>query len=1142
MRTLFVPPVSADDDRSAIVRMLHIIGWTIIAAISLAALLEVFAQPANLSRWAGIFLVVDSLCLLVLWLSRHGCVHEASLLFVAGLWGAITVLSFTSGGINAPAVGAFPLLVFIAGLLLGARTGILTAAVCAATGLGLVYTQEAGVLPTSAVQYTLPGLWVVNALLISFAIGLQYLATYTVQNALQQARKQLAERQRAEETTRLSEGRLRALFQAMDDVVIVFDSDGRYLEIAPTRRELARPRAELLGKTVTELFPPEQAELFLDQIHRTLADNEPLNEEYQLLIGEPRRWFSGTFSRMSENRVLVVARDITLRKHAQQARAESERQLSLIYTHVSDIIFYLAVEAGPRYRYVTVNRAFLETAGLSEAQVVGQLVQQVLPESAHALVLHQYAEAIRTRRAVRWEEVSRSPSGKKYGEVSVTPVMNSDGQCTHLIGVVHDITERKQSEDALRESERRYREVYEHTSDGIFLIDVTADGRFRVAGFNPAHKRATGLTDAEYGKYVGENPSSETDQYLAANYRRCLTAGEPLHFEEQLQMPKGRVDFHTTLVPVGYASGRVYRILGIARDITEQKREEKARAQRLARAETLDAVSKALANVGLNYQAALDVVAERVSQMLGGLCVVRLLSDDGQWLHVSAVHHPDAAIADNARRLLGAAPLPASGGTNGRVLEKGQALLSADIHADGVQATFSAEQRLIADQFQAHSILIVPLRAQQSIIGTVSLGQNDPGKPYTPEDEVFLQEIADRAALVITNARLYRDNLRQSEMLRQANADLEQRVAERTLELADLYNHAPCGYHSLDAEGRCVQVNDTELAMLGYTRAEMLGKPFAQVLTPPGADIFAAQFAALRERGSQDSVELEAARKDGRALPVVITMAAVRGPQRELQFARATLIDDTQRKAADEQIRKLNVELETRAERLEVINKELESFSYSVSHDLKAPLRGIDGYSQLLLADYRDKLDEEGRFFVETIRSATAQMAQLIEDLLSYSRLERRELTASPVDVPRLVDQIIAGYRDEIEARHVALNVSLPPVIVHADPEGLGIALRNILDNAFKFTRQTTEPVITLEAQETPATVLLRIRDNGIGFDMQYHERIFEIFQRLHRAEDYPGTGIGLAIVRKAMQRMGGRVWAESARGAGTTFTLEIPK
>ena len=291
-----------------------------------------------------------------------------------------------------------------------------------------------------------------------------------------------------------------------------------------------------------------------------------------------------------------------------------------------------------------------------------------------------------------------------------------------------------------------------------------------------------------------------------------------------------------------------------------------------------------------------------------------------------------------------------------------------------------------------------------------------------------------------------------------------------------------------------------------------------------------------------DSLELDVVRKGGAALPVVITSAVVRDAQGALQLARATLFDDTQRKTADAQIRALNAELETRAARLETVNKELEAFSYSVSHDLKAPLRGIDGYSQLLLADYRDKLDDEGRFFVETIRAATAQMAQLIEDLLSYSRLERRELTTSPVDLPRLVDQILAASRDEIETRHVALSVTLPPVIVRADPEGLSIALRNIVDNALKFTRQTANPAITIEAEESPTAVRLRIRDNGIGFDMQYHDRIFEIFQRLHRAEDYPGTGIGLAIVRKAMQRMGGRVWAESARGAGTTFTLEIPK
>ena len=247
-----------------------------------------------------------------------------------------------------------------------------------------------------------------------------------------------------------------------------------------------------------------------------------------------------------------------------------------------------------------------------------------------------------------------------------------------------------------------------------------------------------------------------------------------------------------------------------------------------------------------------------------------------------------------------------------------------------------------------------------------------------------------------------------------------------------------------------------------------------------------------------------------------------------------------------EQIERHTAELEERvAQRtaeLQNINTELQSFTYSVSHDLKAPLRGIDGYCRLLLQDYVDRLDEEGQFFLHTIRNATQQMNQLIEDLLAYSRLERRSMRTRKLDPGSLVETAIAERANELQESGVKISVDIPCVEVLAEVEGLLEALRNLLENALKFTNGIDNPRIEIGGRESDKSCILWIRDNGIGFDMRYHDRIFEIFQRLHRAEDYPGTGIGLAIVRKVMQRMGGNVWGESTPGQGATFYLEVPK
>ncbi len=258
------------------------------------------------------------------------------------------------------------------------------------------------------------------------------------------------------------------------------------------------------------------------------------------------------------------------------------------------------------------------------------------------------------------------------------------------------------------------------------------------------------------------------------------------------------------------------------------------------------------------------------------------------------------------------------------------------------------------------------------------------------------------------------------------------------------------------------------------------------------------------------------------------------------------LIDATERRRAEQEIRSLNADLERRvADRtseLEAKHREMESFTYSVSHDLKAPLRGIDGYSRLLESDHAGKLDEEGRFFVAMIRKATSHMGDLIDDLLAYSRVERGRPRLGPLAPGPVVATVIDGVAAEVAAGAIVLTSQVDPgLVVLGERDGLVLALRNLLDNAVKFTAGRADRRIEIGARRTQGHALFWVRDNGPGFDMRYHDRIFEIFQRLHRAEDFPGTGVGLAIVRKAVERMHGKVWAESARDDGATFYIQLP-
>jgi light-regulated signal transduction histidine kinase (bacteriophytochrome) len=245
---------------------------------------------------------------------------------------------------------------------------------------------------------------------------------------------------------------------------------------------------------------------------------------------------------------------------------------------------------------------------------------------------------------------------------------------------------------------------------------------------------------------------------------------------------------------------------------------------------------------------------------------------------------------------------------------------------------------------------------------------------------------------------------------------------------------------------------------------------------------------------------------------------------------------ETHRKHLEELVDQRTAEIQAK-------NKELETFTYSVSHDLKAPLRGIDGYSRLLLEEYADSLDDEGQTFLGNVRKSAEQMNQLIEDLLVYSRMERRGIHTAMVELAPLVEMLIFERQQDIESRRIKIIRNIPFESVAADVDMMRQVIGNYLDNAIKFSKPDREsPLVEISGYENDAAWTLSVKDNGIGFDPQYHDRIFEIFHRLHRVEDFPGTGVGLAIVRKAVERIGGRVWAQSDLGKGATFFVKIPK
>jgi len=271
----------------------------------------------------------------------------------------------------------------------------------------------------------------------------------------------------------------------------------------------------------------------------------------------------------------------------------------------------------------------------------------------------------------------------------------------------------------------------------------------------------------------------------------------------------------------------------------------------------------------------------------------------------------------------------------------------------------------------------------------------------------------------------------------------------------------------------------------------------------------------------------------GKVIDISFSLIPVRGDDGQVAYIVAEARDITQRKQAEAALAERTLQLES-------ANKELEAFSYSVSHDLRAPLRGIDGFSKALLEDHAAKLDDDGRAYLHRVRSAAQRMADLIDDLLELSRISRSEMRKDLVDLSLMAKQVIGALKDAHPERRVEFSVQ-PGLNVAGDARLLRVVLENLLNNAWKFSRQRNPAHIEFGAERLNGQNTFFVRDNGAGFDMTYVDKLFGAFQRLHSTEDYEGTGIGLATVQRIIHRHGGRVWADSEIEKGATFYFTVP-
>jgi PAS domain S-box-containing protein len=371
----------------------------------------------------------------------------------------------------------------------------------------------------------------------------------------------------------------------------------------------------------------------------------------------------------------------------------------------------------------------------------------------------------------------------------------------------------------------------------------------------------------------------------------------------------------------------------------------------------------------------------------------------------------------------------------------------------------------------------------------------------------------------------------------------------KALRIKNLVFDASIAANSIaDLNGNITEANEAFLRVWGYPgREEVVGKPLLHFINDPNEAV--AIDTALNSTGQWEG-DYTAKRKDGSTFIAHGLATTVKDEKGTVIGYQSAVNDVTGQRESENELQKhrdhleqlvaeRTVDLTRRSEELDAANKELDAFSHSVSHDLRAPLRGIDGWSLALLEDYGGQLDEQGRTFLNRVRAETQRMGGLVDDLLQLSRLSRAEMHRQPVDLSGIARKVVARLRETAPERSVEFIVQ-PDLVAQGDAPLLEVALTNLLGNAFKFTGKRTQARIEFGRADGAGGDAFFVRDNGAGFDMAYAKKLFGAFQRMHKTSDFPGTGIGLATVQRIVHRHGGRVWAEAAAGHGATFYFTL--
>ncbi|MBN1145964.1 MAG: PAS domain S-box protein [Anaerolineales bacterium] len=748
-----------------------------------------------------------------------------------------------------------------------------------------------------------------------------------------------------------------------------------------------------------------------------------------------------------------------------------------------------------------------------------------------------------------------------------------------------EIERRQLAEQALQDSEAHFRSIFENAMIGIYR--TTPEGRVLMA--NPAVIRMAGYVSFEKLAKINLNQDGFSPESSRSNFIQRIEAdGRVIGLESTWKRSDGSTLYvRESARAIRDPDGRTLYYEGTVEDITERIQAEQALQRSLAELQNIQQITEALLNQSELYET-MNTVARGVVKQLGFdmVLISRYMEQESAFGGLALYPLPESGVFNRILELTGhidiitSAPakfkVPYRRGENplvDRVLA-GETIKSHSL-SEIFYPWFSRSASTIIQGFVGlKSFIDHPMRVSGKTVGTIVAAVR--ATKITAEQEQALARLADQAAVALEKARLLAETQQQLQeqiALRRASAAISSalepqvvlnRIAEQMGQAVDATSAYICScdvetisYHVLAeyiGPNACKSERISDLGETyvytqedrGFLGTMLAGRTHVSHINSPESERF--EIEHMRRYGAQTILYIPLFLGD--TLIGIAELWETR-KQREFTTAEIALCQSIAHHAAaaiqnarlHEQVLQYAQTLETRvAERtaqLETANKELQTFAYSVSHDLRAPLRSIDGFSAILLEDYSEALDEEGREHLRRVRRAVGKMSTLIDDILRLSRVTRREIQIENLDMSALVRLIADELKASQPERTIGFNIQAG-VVARGDRHLVDIALRNLLENAVKFTAHTRQALITFSAIEVGGKQVYYVRDNGAGFNMAYQDKLFIAFQRLHADHEFPGSGVGLSIVYRVIQKHHGEIWAEAEEGQGATFYFTL--